>query len=380
MRVVHVVRQFSPSIGGLETYVASLASQQIERGYQVQVLTLDRDFTHPGHKLESRALVDGVQVERLPFVGSSRYSVAPRALGAIRGFDLVHVHGVDFFVDFFAVTRRWHDRPLVLSTHGGFFHTRFAHRLKKLYFHTVTRSALSQVEIVHACSEQDFANFQRIAPRHTYLVENAVDTAKFGNRADRASRNMIYFGRLAENKGLVDLLNWFAAVMRGEPSINLVIAGRSTEDFAARLRATAEQLGIGPSVTILESPSEAELAGCISRSGAYVGASTYEGFGLAAVEAISAGLYPILNDIPTFRRTIERVGFGTLIDFSDPGTVARALSDMDAHRRQPQTAAALSAAVDPFSWGRVTDAIAGLYDLALAERPTAPARARNPGA
>ena len=34
-------------------------------------------------------------------------------------------------------------------------------------------------------------------------------------------------------------------------------------------------------------------------------ASEYEGFGVAAVEGMSAGLFPVLSDIPTFRNLVR---------------------------------------------------------------------------
>ena len=51
MRILHVVRQFAPGIGGMENYVAELARAQGEAGHPTTVLTLDRVFSAPGTRL-----------------------------------------------------------------------------------------------------------------------------------------------------------------------------------------------------------------------------------------------------------------------------------------------------------------------------------------
>ena len=55
--------------------------------------------------------------------------------------------------------------------------------------------------------------------------------------------------------------------------------------------------------------------------------SEYEGFGIAAVEGMSAGLIPLLSEIPPFRRLIARTGLGFTIDYSSPDAAARLLLD-----------------------------------------------------
>ena len=52
MRVLHVVRQFSPSIGGLENYVAELAQAQARAGHEPTVHPADRLFADPERRLE----------------------------------------------------------------------------------------------------------------------------------------------------------------------------------------------------------------------------------------------------------------------------------------------------------------------------------------
>ncbi|HCS64039.1 MAG TPA: glycosyl transferase family 1, partial [Cellvibrio sp.] len=147
--VTHVVRQYLPSIGGMEEVVRNIARHQLRSGQgTTRIITLDRLFRNTDEPLPAREWIDGIEVIRLPYRGSSRYPLCPAVLKYVGESDLIHVHGVDFFYDFLAATQWLHRRPLLLSTHGGFFHTRFASRAKLAYFNTVTRlsaHAYSQV-------------------------------------------------------------------------------------------------------------------------------------------------------------------------------------------------------------------------------------------
>jgi len=61
MRIVHVVRQFYPAIGGFESVVWELATRQAGEGHTVRVITLDRLFkTDKPAKLAARETIAGL--------------------------------------------------------------------------------------------------------------------------------------------------------------------------------------------------------------------------------------------------------------------------------------------------------------------------------
>src|SRR5258708_38766732 len=103
MNIVHVVRQFRPAVGGIESVVEELASAQVAAGHKVRIVTLNRLFkaTQNG-VLPAHDVVNGAEIIRISFFGSPRYPLAPSAIKWIRDADIVHVHGIDFFVDFLA--------------------------------------------------------------------------------------------------------------------------------------------------------------------------------------------------------------------------------------------------------------------------------------
>ena len=116
---------------------------------------------------------------RIPYFGSKRYPIALSVLRHIRDADIVHVHGIDFFFDLSCLDAPFHRRKLVVSTHGGFFHTGFAARLKRFYFNTVTRLSLSWYAGVAAVGVADDTTVPPIAGAGVWLIENGVDVDKY---------------------------------------------------------------------------------------------------------------------------------------------------------------------------------------------------------
>lgn len=364
--VTHVVRQFYPGIGGMEECVLQLARHQVAAGHRVRVATLDTIFDErEAQTLPAAETHDGIEIRRVPWRGSKRYPLAPKVLGALGSPDLVHVHGVDFLSDYLALTRPIHGRPLVLSTHGGFFHTQFAGQAKLLYFQSITRTLLTRYAAVAASSQSDLDRFSQIRQRGLELIENGVTVDKFRGLAKRDARTILYFGRLAPNKGLEALVAWFAALLNADPDWRLILAGRPMGVPLDALRTQAAALGIADRVEVIDTPSDARIAELIGQSSVYASASTYEGFGLAAIEGASAHLYPLLNDIPPFRRTVEGLGFGRIVDFTDAAT-ARDFAQDWPQVTMPDAATIDATVIGRFGWRGHVDAFEALYRRVLA--------------
>ncbi|MGY0564654.1 MAG: hypothetical protein ACW7DQ_14375, partial [Paraglaciecola chathamensis] len=75
MRILHIVRQYSPAVGGLEGFVKSLVAEQRQQGLDVEVLTLNRVF-HTDALLPDYEIIDDVPVTRIGFKGSYKYPLA----------------------------------------------------------------------------------------------------------------------------------------------------------------------------------------------------------------------------------------------------------------------------------------------------------------
>ncbi|RYY02582.1 MAG: glycosyltransferase family 1 protein [Gammaproteobacteria bacterium] len=379
-RVTHVVRQYLPSIGGMEEVVRNIALHQLKTGQKgTRVITLNRLFrtakqdTAPA-LLPSREIIDGIEVVRLPYYGSSRYPICPSILSELGDADVIHVHGVDFFYDFLAATQWLHKRPLVLSTHGGFFHTAFASTAKTVFFKTITKLSSKAYAKVIATSANDGQLFSKIMSEpQLKVIENGVDVTKFANQASQTLQpTLIYFGRWSVNKGLLEALDMFAGLHRLNDSWRFIIAGREYDHTLNELQSKAVDLGLAQAVELVANPSDETLRQLIQQSSYFLCLSRHEGFGIAPIEAMSAGLTPILSDIPPFRTLVEKSGLGVIVadrDNAHPATQALiALHDQGSEVFEQRRAAAIEFA-QQYAWQQVADDYLEVYAQLGDKRP-----------
>jgi alpha-1,3-mannosyltransferase len=372
MRIVHVVRQFYPAVGGLETVVQELASAQVADGHAVRVVTLNRIFECKQIEyLLPQETFAGVQVIRIPYFGSTRYPIAWSVIKYIGDADIVHVHGVDFFFDYLAWTKPIHGRILIVTTHGGFFHTPFAAPLKRIYFSTITRLSIKSYAGVAAVSEMDRLLFAKIRHRGLICIENGVNVEKYRDAsAQIPTKAIICVGRLSSNKRLDRLMTFFAALRRRDPQWLLKIVGRPYDIDAGKLQTSAESLGIGDAITIIESAPPDKIRDLMRDCSVFVSASDYEGFGIAAVEAMSAGLFPVLSNIPPHRFLRDRTGLGLLVNFQDAEAAATQFMEewSNFNSTYMETRSNLIKACSDYDWYRITQTYQSFYELAIGKK------------
>ncbi|QFY61714.1 glycosyltransferase family 4 protein [Rhizobium grahamii] len=367
--IVHVIRQFLPNRGGLEDVVSNLAKHTLKRGYRVRVVTLDSLFTTPDSKLPAHEFINGTEVVRIPWSGSTRYPIAPQVFRHLSDADLIHVHAIDFFYDALAWGRPLHRKPMVVTTHGGFFHTPNYASLKKVWFQTITRLSAMAYDKVIGCSMSDLRQFSKIAPSRTIVIENGADIGKFADRASRIPRRRIVtIGRFSANKRLDNLLTTLAALRTRSEDWHLDIVGVEYDLSRNELVDQAKKLGIETAITIHVSPENDAIRQIISGASIFASASAYEGFGLVALEAMSAGLLPVLNANEAYKTLADRHEQISVTDFSDAATAADALDAAfeRLHANAPAIRAQLLKEAGDYSWDVVADRYISVYEQLIA--------------
>lgn len=360
MRILLAARVFWPNLGGIERHVQWLAEHLTKLGHTADIVTLNRAFEdgrdlppydrfeHPGGTTS--------HVWRVPYAGSNRYPIAPRIADFVRRYDVVHVHAIDFFADWMLATRACHRRPVVLSTHGGFFHTGFAPRLKKLWFHTLTRRLLSAVDALIYTSDQDEALFSTIT-RRGQLIRTGVslDPWRTLKREPEPGR-FVTVGRVDRHKGLGHLIASLALVpgdWRAE-----IVGPEVVPGLVATLRSEAAALGVEDRVRFLGRVDESVMHDTVRRAELGLWPAEYESFGISVVEAMSAGVVPVLNDIAAFRY-FHAGGNGELVDFRDSKAAAAAI--LRAQATAQERAVIARATAERYAWEGVVREVEAVY-------------------
>jgi glycosyltransferase-like protein len=167
---------------------------------------------------------------------------------------------------------------------------------------------------------------------HRFVAAAGPDPAAVAARdrwRTRLGRYLLAVGGIEPRKGSLDLLHAYALLHKENPELRLVIAGGETlfdyRDYRARWEADAARLGLDP--VVLGPVAHDDLPALVAAAGVFAFPSTREGFGLAALEALAAGVPVVVRDLPVLRevfRTTVRYG-------ADPAGLASALRKAMAH-------------------------------------------------
>jgi len=368
MKILQITRQFLPSIGGIESVVEGLSSALQNAGHEVEILTLKKIFTTE-EIAPDRSTINGLRVSRLKHWGSKRYPVAPQVLKYVRNCDVLHIHAVDFFVDFLAWSKFLHRRPIILSTHGGIFHTNWFSRLKSAYFQTITRNSLRQAAAILCVSDQDYDLFSRIVPKEKlHLARNGVNVGAYANLTKKITPGLILgIGRVAENKGIDRLIRATAELRKTHPYAKLVWIGPDQDARVSKLQKLADDLGVSKQIQFVGQVDANGMQRMLENAHAFVCGSSYEGYGLSTIEAMSSSTVPVVTKVGIHPQIIEEGKSGYLVD-GHPESLARGLRtllnlDTGSLAAMGENARRASAKC---SWDSVAPHYIGLYESVLA--------------
>ncbi len=174
-------------------------------------------------------------------------------------------------------------------------------------------------------------------------------------------------GRLAEQKGHLDLLQAFAWVRPVLPAKLLVIGDGPLEH---ELRMAAEQLGIGGDVEFLGRRDD--VPALLDGLDLLVSSSWWEGFPTVILEAMAAGVPVVATDVSGSRELVQSGVTGMLTPPRQPAALAAAMIGL---LTNPPAAAAMAQRAhrfaQQFTMQATAQAYAALYcELAIRSTPT----------
>lgn len=163
-----------------------------------------------------------------------------------------------------------------------------------------------------------------------HVIPNMVDTGFFTlppggrDRSDAPPFRFLAAGNLHPKKGFDVLVQAFALAFDPSDEVELVIAGRGSEERA--LRSLATELSVGDRVRFPGFLSRDELRQRMWRSDTFVLSSRRETFGIVLIEAMATGL-PVIATRSGGPQELVIESAGRLCDSGEPGSLARAMKE-----------------------------------------------------
>lgn len=384
LRIAHVTATFPPYRGGTGNVCYHNARELARLGHEVHVFTA----AAPGSPAEE--LLDGIRVRRLRTLARvGNAPVLPGLPGALRGFDIVHLH-YPFFggesAAFGAVRGR---QILVITYHQDVLLDGPLGLAAWALTNTVGRLALRAADRILFTS-LDYAGASRIRPllrgREAQIGElpNGVDVGRFHPKLDASSlRARLGIGaqeRVALLVGGLDRAHYFKgvsvfleALARLDPSIRGVIVGDG--DLRTSYEARSAALGLDGRVTFAGRVSDEELPGYYRMAEMAVLPSTTmgEAFGLVLVEAMACGRPAVASSLPGVRTVVDDGRDGLLVPPGQPEALAAAIGTLaeDDALREQLGARGRAKVVARYAWEQLGVRLETLYRGLCADAPAA---------
>jgi glycosyltransferase involved in cell wall biosynthesis len=363
VRVALVCDWFLPRMGGIELHLRDLAIALRASGVDAEIVTTTR----------GDEAVDGVPVRRVraALAPGSGFAFTPGGLQAVSAaiatgrFDLVHAHAsvVSPVAYVGAVAASRSGMPSLITFHSMLHRSSFLlGASESLFGWAEGRVVLSAVSSVVADQAARW-----IPGASVGVLPNGVDAAFWRASAPaRAGAEIVFVSamRLSRKKRPLQLVRAFADASRflaGTPAMRLIVAGAGPErDAMARL---AAELGVGERVELPGQLSREALRTLYARAHAFVLPSERESFGIAALEARTAGL-PVIGMLASGVRDFIRHGVDGLLA-TNHDELARHIARMalDAPFRE-YVAHRNGVNVPPYDWSTVAEMHRALYELA----------------
>ncbi|MHB8470297.1 MAG: glycosyltransferase family 4 protein [Gaiellaceae bacterium] len=346
MKVVHVHR--IRGIGGSERHLLTLLPALAERGVELTLVGLDDPAW------DSVDFYGALQVPAIRFRSARDLDpvLLVRLLRDLRA-DVVHTHLVHADV-YGGLAAKLRGARLVSTKHNddpfrtGAF--RFVERsLSRLADRVVTiTDSLRRFTV-----EQVGVPAVKVETIHYGL--DALPQAWGENEPDTVpedARILLAVSRLTAQKGIDTAIRALAA-LPGDAVLVVLGAGPDREALAALTRT----LGVADRVFLLGRVPD--VAAWLRRASVFVHPARWEGFGLAVLEAMLAGLPVVASDVSSLPELVADGETGFLVPPDDPAALARAI---DAALAQPELGpAGRKRAQREFSVATMADATKALY-------------------
>lgn len=359
-------------MGGIPIYVVELARLLKRRGHQPVVLS-------DAGSLERRLAREGIPHIRIPCRTSSEFNpklwfgAFPKILKAVRREQpgLIHSHT--------RVTQvlGWATSTLTATPYVTTCHGLYKFRIGRRFF----RCWGKWVMAVSNSSMKRLVQQYRLAPPYqVVLVENGIDVDRFRQAPDPAEverfrrANGLNGGpvigavaRLSPIKGLDLLLKAVPALLKEFPDLQALLVG----DGPARedLVRLAYELKIADRVAICPSVEDTRVPLALLQ--AFAAPAWREGFGLAIVEAMAAGVPVVASDAGGPGEIIEHGESGLLIRPGDVAGLEDGLRSLlkDPNARRRMTEQARQRAQERYDLERVVTQVEEVYERATRQRP-----------
>ncbi len=313
IRVLNVIPSVSLVDGG--TTRALLNTEEALATSAVEVTTLATDDNGPGlrHTRSTRPPSPQNVARVYSPKRTEFYKVSPELIvwlwRNVKSFDVVHIHALFSFSSIAAgLIARFRGVPYVVQPHGALATYGVTKRrpwLKQASLRLIEAPILRRAAAVLFTSDSELEEARTLGvPHRAVVIPLAVKACKVADPELLLHRHpslrgrsvVLFMSRLDPKKNVEALLRALAELDDRELPPALLVAGQGVQGYVEDLKALAASLGIADRVVWLGHVEDAEKSAALSLADIFVLPSFSENFGIAAAEAMLAGVPVILGE------------------------------------------------------------------------------------
>ena len=318
MKILMLTWEYPPRIvGGIARVVHDLSKRLIKDGHEVTVVTYRDNAEVPEYENDKGVnvyRVDNYMIHPNNFIdwimqlNFNMLSKATEIINKEGGFDVIHAH--DWLVTYAAKSlKNAYDIPIVATIHA-------TEAGRNSGIHDETQRYINDTEwlLTYEATEVIVnSNYMKNEIQRLFglpfdkinVIPNGINLSNFTGierdydfRRQYAMDNekiILYVGRLVYEKGVQHLIAAMPKILSNYNDAKLIIAGRG--GMMDELRAEASNLGLNDKIYFTGYLNSKQVQKMYKCADVAVFPSTYEPFGIVALEAMLAGVPTVVSDV-----------------------------------------------------------------------------------
>ena len=318
MKILMLTWEYPPRIvGGIARVVHDLSKRLIKDGHEVTVVTYRDSADVPEYENDKGVnvyRVDNYMIHPNNFIdwimqlNFNMLSKATEIINKDGGFDVIHAH--DWLVTYAAKSlKNAYDIPIVATIHA-------TEAGRNSGIHDETQRYINDTEwlLTYEATEVIVnSNYMKNEIQRLFglpfdkinVIPNGINLSNFTGierdydfRRQYAMDNekiILYVGRLVYEKGVQHLIAAMPKILSNYHDAKLIIAGRG--GMMDELRAEASNLGLNDKIYFTGYLNSKQVQKMYKCADVAVFPSTYEPFGIVALEAMLAGVPTVVSDV-----------------------------------------------------------------------------------
>ena len=317
MKILMLTWEYPPRIvGGISRVVHDLSKRLIKDGHEVHVITyrdeglskFEDDKGVKVHRVDNYMITPNSFADWIMQLNFNIVAKANELILKEGNFDVIHAH--DWLVAYSAKTlKNSYGTPLVSTIHATEAGRNSGIHNEEQRYVNDTEWLLtyesSEVIVNSKYMKNELQRLFGLPYEKINVVSNGINLTTYSGverdydfRRQYAADNekiILFMGRLVYEKGVQHLISAMPKILEQYNDAKLVIAGKGGMEES--LKAQAESMGLGDKVYFtgyLDAKKVSKIYKCADIS---VFPSTYEPFGIVALEAMLAGVPTVVSDV-----------------------------------------------------------------------------------